>query len=214
MTPEERRTLVLTAGILLVASLVRFGWEARPVPPLLPPDTSAYGPLIEETERLLAEEDRRNTPLAPGERIDPNRDSEIELARLPGVGPALAARIIAFRESEGPFRRPEDLAQVPGIGDATVVRLRELVDTSDPPPPPSGAIGGRGPDAGAGEPIDLNRAGTAELESLPGIGPALAGRIVETRLERGGFRAIDELLEVPGIGPAVLERLRPLVQVW
>lgn len=216
MTPEERRTVVITAAVLLLASLVRVGWEARPRPPLLPADTSAYAGLLAETDSLIAEEDRRNTPLADGERIDPNRDSEVELARLPGVGPALASRIVAFREGEGPFRRPEDLARVPGIGDATAARLRDLLDLTNPPPlgptevGPAGGAGGR---PGGGR-LDLNRAGAAELEALPGVGPVLAARILEERRARGGFRTVDELMDVPGIGPVVIERLRPHLGVW
>ncbi|MEX2530468.1 MAG: ComEA family DNA-binding protein [Gemmatimonadota bacterium] len=216
MTPEERRTVVVTAAVLLLASLVRVGWEARSRLPLLPADTSAYAGLLEETDRLIADEDRRNTPLAEGERIDPNRASEVELSRLPGVGPALAGRIVASREGVGPFQRPEDLARVPGIGEATVARLRNLVDLADPPPPGAeglgeGAVAGGG--IGGGR-LDLNRAGAAELEELPGIGPALSARILEARRARGGFRHVDELLDVQGIGPAVLERLRPHLEVW
>lgn len=70
----------------------------------------------------------------------------------------------------------------------------------------------RGPAAAHG-PIDLNRATAAELESLPGIGPALAARIVAYRDSAGGFRDIGELAHVRGIGAATLERLRPLVYV-
>lgn len=201
--------MLVTAGVLLLASTARVVWEARPVPPLFPPDTTAYEALIDETDALLADDARRNTPLAPGERIDPNRDPEVELARLPGVGPALATRIAASRQEEGPFRRPEDLARVPGIGDATVARLRDALDLSDPPPAPAGSVAG----GGFGDALDLNRAGAAELETLPGVGPATAARIMAVRAERGGFRLVDELLEVPGIGPATLERLRPLVRV-
>jgi competence protein ComEA len=67
--------------------------------------------------------------------------------------------------------------------------------------------------AAAGDRVDLNRAGEAELIALPGIGPALAGRILAERERRGRFRSVDELLEVRGIGPATLERLRERVVV-
>lgn len=216
MTPEERRTVVVTAAVLLLASLVRVGWEARSRPPLLPADTSAYAGLLEKTDRLIADEDRRNTPLAEGERIDPNRASEVELSRLPGVGPALAGRIVASREGEGPFQRPEDLARVPGIGEATVARLRDLVDLADPPTPGAEGVGGGALAGGEieGGRLDLNRAGAAELEELPGIGPALSARILEERRARGGFRHVEELLDVQGIGPVVLDRLRPHLEVW
>lgn len=69
-----------------------------------------------------------------------------------------------------------------------------------------------GPAVASG-PIDLNRATAAELEALPGIGPALAARIVAYRDSAGGFRDIGELARVRGIGAATLERLRPLVYV-
>ena len=59
--------------------------------------------------------------------------------------------------------------------------------------------------------IDLNAAGAAELESLPGIGPARALQILERRASVGGFRALEDLAAVPGIGTRTLESLRPLV---
>lgn len=62
-------------------------------------------------------------------------------------------------------------------------------------------------------PLDLNRATAAELEELPGIGPALAARIVAHRSRRGPFRSVEDLLEVRGVGPRTLEALRPYVTV-
>ncbi len=72
----------------------------------------------------------------------------------------------------------------------------------------SGAGGGR-----SGVPLNVNTAGTAALEELPGIGPALAAAIVEHRQRHGPFASVDELVEVSGIGPAKLERIRPLATV-
>lgn len=57
--------------------------------------------------------------------------------------------------------------------------------------------------------VDLNTAAAVELMPLPGVGPALAARIVAHRDERGGFRQTADLLDVPGIGPATLERITP-----
>lgn len=56
-------------------------------------------------------------------------------------------------------------------------------------------------------PLDLNTATVEQLDGLPGIGPALAKRIIEAR----PFATVDELTRVSGIGPAVLAKLRPLV---
>jgi competence protein ComEA len=61
--------------------------------------------------------------------------------------------------------------------------------------------------------LDLNRAGAAELDALPGIGPVLARRIVEYRQQHGPFRRVEELRAVRGVGPRLLERLRPRVGV-
>ena len=62
-------------------------------------------------------------------------------------------------------------------------------------------------------PINLNTADAAALQSLPGIGPVLAGRIVAWRDANGPFPNVDVLGEVSGIGPALMADLRPLVQV-
>lgn len=59
--------------------------------------------------------------------------------------------------------------------------------------------------------INLNKATAAELEKLPGIGPALAARIVDYRLANGSYRKIDDLSKVAGIGPKLLTRLKPEV---
>lgn len=83
----------------------------------------------------------------------------------------------------------------------------------------SGApAGGAGVAAGAAEPraspggrVDLNTADEALLDTLPGIGPATAQRIVQDRSANGPFRRVDDLLRVPGIGPKKLDALRDLV---
>ena len=62
-------------------------------------------------------------------------------------------------------------------------------------------------------PLDLNTAVAADLELLPGVGPALAQRIVEHRAAHGAFSSIDGLRGVRGIGPKTLARLRPLVAI-
>ena len=60
--------------------------------------------------------------------------------------------------------------------------------------------------------VRINSASAGELQQLPGIGPALAQRIVETR-SRGRFTSADDLLRVPGIGKAKLAKLRDYVEV-
>ena len=69
---------------------------------------------------------------------------------------------------------------------------------------------------GSGSPsgkVNVNSASQQQLETLPGVGPSLAQRILEYRTANGAFHSIDELDEVSGIGPATLARLRPLIQL-
>ncbi|BCA53659.1 conserved exported protein of unknown function [Nitrospira sp. KM1] len=61
--------------------------------------------------------------------------------------------------------------------------------------------------------LDLNRATAQDLEGLPGIGPVLAGRIIQHREELGSFRSVEDLRTVKGIGKKTLERIRTLVDV-
>ena len=61
--------------------------------------------------------------------------------------------------------------------------------------------------------IDLNTADVELLINLPGIGEALAGRIVDYRQQNGSFETIDEVTEVSGIGDAKLEAIRPFVMI-
>ncbi|MDK8172486.1 ComEA family DNA-binding protein [Curtobacterium citreum] len=78
----------------------------------------------------------------------------------------------------------------------------------------AGAGGGSAAGAGgAGDVVDLNRADQATLETLPGIGPALAARIIAWRDEHGGFTTVEDLLDVSGIGDTRFAELRERVRV-
>jgi competence protein ComEA len=67
--------------------------------------------------------------------------------------------------------------------------------------------------ADASAPVNLNSATSAELQALPGVGPALAARILEYREKNGGFKKIEDLMNVRGIGEKSFLTLRPLVMV-
>ena len=61
--------------------------------------------------------------------------------------------------------------------------------------------------------VNINTATAAELDALPGIGPVLAGRIIDYREAYGGFRSPEELSKVKGIGEAILEEILDLITV-
>ena len=61
--------------------------------------------------------------------------------------------------------------------------------------------------------INVNKAGVATLESLPGIGPTYAGRIVEYRKKNDGFESLEELKKIKGIAEKRLEKLKPFIKL-
>lgn len=170
-------------------------------------------------------------------RIDLNSANRAELMQLPGVGDALAERVIEHRREHGAFRSVEDLRAVHGIGPAILERLRPHVqvkpqaqdqmeesDAEDhqsaeaslqsPVPGPAAAMTRTTAkkETSLKEPIDINRAGADELQRLPGIGPKMSQRIIDERQKRP-FEKVDDLRRVSGIGAKTLEKLRPHVTV-
>jgi competence protein ComEA len=61
--------------------------------------------------------------------------------------------------------------------------------------------------------IDINTASTFELETLPGIGPTTAQKIIEYRQQNGPFVSIEDIINVSGIGPGLYERIKDLITV-
>lgn len=89
--------------------------------------------MIRIPTQVEAEQDDSLTPVlgsgtaAPAGAININRATQVDLEKLPGVGPATAAAIIADRNKNGPFRKPEDLMRVPGIKESRFVLMEALI---------------------------------------------------------------------------------------
>ena len=114
-------------------------------------------------------------------------------------------RIVDAVAAAGGFTETADqaalnLARV--VGDGEQVYVPAVGE--EPPPAPAG-----GPTVGGL--VNLNTADSAELETLPGLGPELAQRIVDWRTQNGRFSSVDDLLNVTGIGAKTLSGLAELV---
>lgn len=99
--------------------------------------------------------------------------------------------------------------------DTDAITTTALLDDGDqlevPPRPEAGEATEASPSAG--EAVNINTAGLEALEALPGIGPALAQRILDYRAEFGPFQSLDELADVSGISDRMVDELRPLIVI-
>jgi len=148
------------------------------------------------------------TRVAASSRVATGRELWVDVAgavRRPGLYkvPAGSRLAAAVERAGGVSRRGDEagvnLAAPLHDGEQVIVPARGAAGTT-------AAAGGSA--GGASGPISLGQATEAQLESLDGIGPALAGRILEYRQQHGGFRSLDELKEVSGIGDKRFEALR------
>jgi len=135
-------------------------------------------------------------PLLWAEPLDLNTADVASLLVIPGLGHRAAESIVRDRSEKGNFNG-EGVERVSGVGDRTLEALSPYVRPITKEP----------------KIVHINQATAAQLTSLPGIGPAIAERIVADRRERGPFRSVNDLGRVKGIGPKKLSKLRPYVRV-
>ncbi|MFL5241645.1 MAG: ComEA family DNA-binding protein [Gemmataceae bacterium] len=165
----------------------------------------------------------------PAYRVDLNHATREELLQLPGVGDHMADRIGDLRRQRGRIRSVDELNDVPGIGPATMDRLRDWVrvdrededeedNAEQPPKPVSGKKSTSSKKISSSKktppasPLDINRATAEQLMQLEGIGPTTAQRIVEER-RKEPFRSVDDLSRVPRLKGKTLDKIRPYVTV-
>jgi competence protein ComEA len=113
-----------------VRVLPRSSWLVRRAAALVLLLAAAFA-LSPALSRAVAS-NRPASAVSMADPIDVNQASAAELSLLPGVGPSLAAAIVADRESRGAFRRPQDLDRVRGIGPAILARILPHVTVGSP----------------------------------------------------------------------------------
>ncbi len=189
--PDRRTLLFGLAAILLLAAAVTFvrgrGGDARPpVPPPSSVDGAGGVAAAAEDPVLVHVTGAVRRPgvytLDDGGRVI---DALERAGGMTAKGNAVALNLAAL------------------LVDGQQVLVPELV--------PIGAVAGPDVATGTSGLVRLNSADLTALETLPGVGPATAQRIVDWRTEHGGFAVVEDLLEVPGIGPAKFDQLRDLV---
>ena len=136
----------------------------------------------------------------------------VRLMRAHGAPPHSSAQVpfVARADSVTPgahIARKRRAARDTNLQLGSPKRLAPARKDSTPKRPPLASR----PKADRSHPVDVDRATVADLQALPGIGPALAARIVAYRDSNGPFGGLDRFGRVRGIGPATLKRLDSLV---
>ncbi len=121
---NEQIILLLLCCILIVGIVIRYLDDKDP-------DSIPDFEVRKNAVTVPTPEEKTEIPQVPA-LIDINRATAKEFERLPGIGPQIAGRIVAYREQNGAFKRIEDITKVRGIGPKTLERLRPHLTMSTP----------------------------------------------------------------------------------
>lgn len=213
---SERRAIFVLLGVILVLAIALSIWPRK---------SSSLSTLTpsSQTDSGVSENTENAAPFA----FDPNTADSATLRAL-GLSPFVASNIVKYRRAGGRFRTPAALARIYGMDSVTFARLRPYIliaspapsaypanpvspahpvnpapsaDLATPPPPrePSPYKAYMENKLTDGTFLDLNKADSADLVRIPGIGPYYASRIVRLRRQLGGFVAAAQLSDIPNL---------------
>ncbi|MBD0690636.1 hypothetical protein BG452_08065 [Streptomyces sp. CBMA123] len=215
---DRRAVAGLTILLLFaVGYAVQHFWLARPEAVAVP--TLAAASALPESSPVATDGPPGSGAGPPVAAAGPGAEAAVVIdiggrVHLPGLHtlPGGSRVADALRAAGGPLPETDtrglNLARV--LTDGEQILVGEQVPAPVPVPVPAGA----GALSGAGAPrppVSLNRATLEQLDSLPGVGPTLAQRILAYRTSHGSFRSIDQLRQVSGIGTRTFAELRPLL---
>jgi len=188
---QRRRLLVTVAAslalVLLLGRLALGAGTTTPAAPLPPPPAGEVSGSGSSSSRVVV--DVVGAVRRPG------------LYRLPQ-----RARIADAVTRAGGSTAKADLAQV-NLAAPLADGEQIVIPRRGAPAPGGSAAASSSPTS----PVQLSTATLEQLDSLPGVGPVTAQKIIDYRQEHGAFRSVDELDAVPGIGPKRLDQLHKLV---
>jgi competence protein ComEA len=213
--PGRRGVKALAAvAVLVVLAAAFLAWRARPQVDPVPSVPAADATLP------VPPGNGGDVPAGTGRPGGPSGGAEVVVAvggkvRKPGlVRLPAGARVADALQAAGGVEPRVDVAL---LNPARKVVDGELILVGVTPPAGVATGVGVGPVSGAGAPagglINLNTATPADLDTLPGVGPVLAQRILDHRTRTGGFTAVSDLRKVEGIGASRYEQLKDLVTV-